>query len=415
MNKIRSILLLSLSLLTAGFLFAQTEVETLNRNLTAGSAVLMDYQTGRILYERDGNRPIPPASMTKVMTLYLTYDAIRDGRLNKEDVITIDEAGSSFSRPPFSSLMLLEEGQRVSVLDLMKGVAVDSGNDAAYALAEILGPGKREFVNKMNAKARKLGLSSARFADPDGWSEFNIISPRDYAVLARSYIRDYPEALKELHSVPFMVYPLPGNLPEGVDFRIKVPRRKDNTNLLLGRYEGIDGLKTGYIDQSGFNFTGTASRDGRRLIAVLMGIRTESYYQGIRRRAEETEMLLDYGFSRYLPRELKAPSLPEVRVWYSREKSITPVLKNLPEVLLAEDETDSVYSMLHVDENMTAPLKEGTVVGRADYYLGGYLLGSSELCVPADIDKGNFLYILRDRIIQWTAPVREKLFTFIEP
>jgi len=407
MNNNKIIYLIFLIFSCFGTLYAQSSEEELNTKLKASSAVLMDYQTGRILFEREGNIPRPPASMAKVMTLFLTYDAIRKGELRKDDIITIDEQGSSFSRPPFSSLMLLEEGQRVSVLDLMKGVAVDSGNDAAYALADILGPGKDAFVNKMNAKARDLNLHNARFVDPDGWSEFNMISPREYAVLARSYIQEYPEALKELHSVPFLVYPLPENLPEGEDFKIKVPRRKRNTNILLGRYDGIDGLKTGYIDESGFNFTGTASRNGWRLIAVIMGVHTDSYYQGIRERAFETKNLLDYGYSHFSPLFLSSPEFPKVRIWYSHQKYLTPVVDKTPEVLLADDELSGIYNRIQLDQNISAPMNKGSVIGRVDYFLGETLLGSSDILIPEAVLKGNLFDRIRDSLILLWHQVRE--------
>ncbi|MDC7240632.1 MAG: serine hydrolase, partial [Spirochaetales bacterium] len=201
-------------------------------SFTAEAALLMDFDTGRVLFEKNGDRRIPPASMTKVMTLFLCYDALAEGELSRDRMITIDEAGSSFSRPPRSSIMGLEEGQVVSVLDIMKGLAVSSGNDAAYAIADLLG-GEDAFVDKMNAKADSLGLTVTRFVDPDGWSRYNMVTPEEFAKLARAYITTYPEALDELHSVPFMVYPLPENMPEGIDFRNQVPRKKENTNWLL--------------------------------------------------------------------------------------------------------------------------------------------------------------------------------------
>ncbi|QEN07599.1 D-alanyl-D-alanine carboxypeptidase [Oceanispirochaeta crateris] len=383
-------------------LFADSKAqEDLEQELTAQAAVLMDFNTGRILFEKNGNQVIPPASMTKVMTLFLTYEALEEGRIHKEDLITIDEAGSSFSRPPFSSLMLLEEGQQVTVLDLMKGLAVASGNDAAYALAHILGPGKEAFVDKMNAKARELGLKNTRFVDPDGWSEFDAVSPLDFASLGRAYIQEYPEALVELHSLQFIVYPLPENLPDNVDFRIQVPRKKLNTNILLGKYEGLDGLKTGYIDESGFNFTGTAFRGGQRLIAVIMGIHSESYYQGIRRRADETELLLDYGFNEFYPQFPKAPELQNLRVWFSRDEYIQPQVSEGPAVMMRKDEMNSVYSQIHINDDLKAPISAGTGIGRVDYYLEGTFLGSSDVQISHDVEEGSIYQRVRDSLIRW--------------
>ncbi|MBF9016049.1 MULTISPECIES: D-alanyl-D-alanine carboxypeptidase family protein [unclassified Oceanispirochaeta] len=396
MTKQKTILLiLIISFLTAG-LTAQTEVAP---ELTASSALLMDFDSGRILYEKNSQVRISPASMTKVMTLLLCYDALAAGELKREDIITIDEAGSSFSRPPFSSLMLLEEGQEVSVLGIMKGLAISSGNDAAYAIAHILGPGKRAFVDKMNARARSIGMKSTVFVDPDGWSEYNLVTAEDYALLAREYISLYPEALNELHSQLFMVYPLPENMPEGREFRIQVPRKKKNTNLLLGRVGGVDGLKTGYIDESGFNFTGTALRDGQRIISIIMGVFTDSYYQGIRLRAEESEKLINYGFYNYHYRSLPGIDFDEIRVWYGNSQFVQPVLSEVDEIVLGDDELLQVTSNVTLQDEIHAPLAVNAVIGSVDYYLGSVLLTSADVILPQGLEKGAWYKRIRDFLI----------------
>ena len=391
-----------MSLLLGAGLFAQEAP-----SFTAEAAVLMDYETGRILFDKNSDRRIPPASMTKVMTLLLCYDALASGELSRDQMITIDEAGSSFSRPPFSSLMLLEEGQVVSVLDLMKGLAVSSGNDAAYALAELIGPGETAFVEKMNAKAEELGLKVTRFVDPDGWSRYNMVTPEEFAELARYYIATYPEALAELHSVPFMVYPLPENMPEGREFKIQVPRKKENTNLLLKwGVDGVDGLKTGYIDQSGFNFTGTALREDSRLIAVIMGVHTDTYYQGLQTRAKETENLLEYGFENYRRIEMPRSDIEEQRVWFSSEKFASPEEAELPSVLLKDDEIDSVRIEITLEDDIIAPLKAGAVIGRAEYYLDDFHLAGTEIVLPEGLDKGPWYRRFQDWIIRSWADLK---------
>jgi D-alanyl-D-alanine carboxypeptidase (penicillin-binding protein 5/6) len=408
----RILLTLLLSFLTAPLLFSQSDKKTaggeplsereiLDSELSAASFALMDFATGRILAERNARQPIPPASMTKVMTLFLCYEALDQGVIARDPMVTIDEAGSSFSRPPFSSLMLLEEGQVVSFLDLMKGLAVSSGNDAAYAIAEILGPGRKAFVDKMNAKVRELNLENTVFVDPDGWSKYDRTNARDYARLARAYIENYPEALEELHSVPFLVYPLPENMPDGIDFRIQVPRKKKNTNLLLGRVDGVDGLKTGYVDESGFNFTATAQRDDVRLIAVIMGVHTESYYQGIRRRARESEILLEYGYANYGIQELEAPQFPPQRVWYSADELLTPVAADVPKVLLTDGEASGIYTRIRMKDRHIAPLDEDYSLGEVEYYMGDTLLGRSEIRFQGPVEEGSLIQRIRDRIRLW--------------
>lgn len=394
MNK-PTILLSLICLLFAPSLFAGSAPP----ELTASSALLMDYDSGRILYEKNSLDRISPASMTKLMTLMLCYDAISAGELDKDDLIIIDEAGSSFSRPPFSSLMLLEEGQQLSILDLMKGVAIASGNDAAYALAEILGPGKRAFVDKMNGKARSLGMDSTVFVDPDGWSEYNLVTARDYAILAREYIRQYPEALTELHSIPFLVYPLPENMPEGVDFRIQVPRKKTNTNRLLGQVEGVDGLKTGYIDQSGFNFTATALRGKQRVITIIMGVHTDSYYRGILTRAEESARLIEYGYDNFHYQSLPVIESTAVRVWYGDMDSVVPVMTGVDQFVLSDEEYSRLRSERSLPVEIMAPQEAGTILGQVDYYLDDELLTSRDLVLSDSLKKGPWYSRLRDSLI----------------
>lgn len=396
MTKRKNLLLLSLLIFFIVSLSAQSETAP---ELTASSALLMDFDSGRILYEKNSGERLSPASMTKVMTLLLCYDAIAAGELNKEDIITIDESGSSFSRPPFSSLMLLEEGQEVSFLDIMKGLAISSGNDAAYAVAAILGPGKRAFVDKMNARARSLGMKSSVFVDPDGWSEYNLVTAQDYALLAREYITLYPQALEELHSQPFMVYPLPQNMPEDLEFRIQVPRKKKNTNLLLGRVEGVDGLKTGYIDESGFNFTGTALRDGQRLISVIMGVYTDTYYQGLRLRAEESERLINYGFDHYQYKKLPEIEFEEIRVWYGEIQTVIPELSDIEELVLSDDELLKIQTSVTMENEIFAPQERGAVIGSVDYYLDSQILASTDIIIPEVLNKGPWYMRFRDFLI----------------
>ncbi|MDC7235834.1 MAG: D-alanyl-D-alanine carboxypeptidase [Spirochaetales bacterium] len=398
-------------LIVAFILFLSTGLSAQNSSagvepprLSALSALLVDYDTGRILYGKNQDKRIPPASMTKVMTLLLCYDAIAAGELSKDQIVTIDEKGSSFSRPPFSSLMLLEEGQEVSVLDLMKGLAISSGNDAAYAIAGLLGPDLRSFIDKMNERAWSLGMDSTVFVDPDGWSKFNMVTAEDFALLARAYISLYPEALEELHSQEFMVYPLPQNMPEGKTFRIEVPRKKRNTNLLLGRVDGVDGLKTGYIDESGFNFTGTAIRDGQRLISIIMGIRTDTYYQGLQLRAKESEMLLEYGFSNFSYHPFPEIQVDEVKAWYGDVPAVLPVPEYPAEMVLSREELERIESRIALADEVFAPLSAGTKLGSVEYYLDGVLLDTGEIVLAEDLNQGAWYSRLRDFFtLQWRA------------
>ncbi len=415
--KIRPGLFLLLLFLGGAGLFPQTlreKKEDLNLRLSARAALLMDYDTGRVLYEKNGNAPLPPASMTKVMTLFLVYDKLAEGLIQREEKIKIDAIGSSFSRPPGSSLMNLEEGQEVSILELMRGLAIASGNDAAYALANYLGPGVTAFVTQMNEKATFLGLQTTYFVDPDGLSASNKVTPWEFAVLARAYIQNYPEALGELHSIPTMAYPLTHNLVDpNKNYRISTARVKRNTNRLLGNYEGIDGLKTGYTGASGFNFTATASRGSIRLISVVMGIYSPGNYGlGLTSRADQARILLDFGFDNYQEEALPPPMIPEIRVFYGREKTLRPVATAPPQILINQGEVQEIYTLIQLRNTPQAPLDEGELLGEVEYFLGNISLGSSPLVAPRTIRRGGPLRFFEDLFLslQWSKKERRVIF-----
>ena len=237
----------------------------------AQSAVLMDGLTGQVLYEQNPNLRIPPASFVKVMTLYVVYDAIRAGQLKMDDMVTVSEKAWRMQ----GSKMFIKVGERVKVEDLMKGVAIASGNDACIALAEHLSGSEEAFVSKMNEKAKLLGLKDSQFKNSDGMpADGQYITAMDMAILSKRYMEDHPEALV-LHSTVEFEY-------NGI--------RQGNRNTLLQKNIGVDGLKTGHVEESGYHLTATAKREGQRMIAVVMGC------DRVRKRAPEAQKLLEYGF-----------------------------------------------------------------------------------------------------------------------
>ena len=216
----------------------------------AESAVLMDGLTGQVLYEQNPNLKIPPASFVKVMTLYLVYDAIRAGQVKIDDLVTVSERAWKRAWKTDSSKMFIKVGERVKVEDLMKGVAIASGNDACVALAEHLSGSEEAFVSKMNEKAKLLGLNDTQFKNSDGMpADGQHITAMDMANLSRRYIADHPEALV-LHSTVEFEY-------NGI--------RQGNRNTLLQKNIGVDGLKTGHIRESGYHLAATAKRDGQKM------------------------------------------------------------------------------------------------------------------------------------------------------
>ncbi|MBI9098036.1 MAG: D-alanyl-D-alanine carboxypeptidase [Spirochaetaceae bacterium] len=366
-------------------------------DLIASSAILYDYTTGRVLYEKEADEIIAPASMTKLISLYLGWQYLEEGRISRSDLVDITAEGSSFSRPPGSSLMLLEEGQRVTFLDLLKGLAISSGNDAAYALAHEISGSAQVFVKEMNQLVQSKGYSSMYFSDPDGWSDENRITAREYAAFSADYIRTFPDALEEIHSQEYFVYPKEENLPP-LGGRILTPRNKKNTNILLGEVEGVDGLKTGYIDESGFNFTATAKRNDSRFIAVVLGIKNVPYFEGIEIRAEEAKDLLEFGFRNYKTIYPEIPQIDELILWEGEEDFLPVQMVGSPVYTLSIDEMPRFTSVLTLPDEVTAPVSEGDILGYVQYKTDGGELDAFPIVASETVEKGSLFKVLWHRV-----------------
>jgi len=247
-------------------------------HVQARSALVADCATGEVLYVQDPHVRIAPASITKLMTLRLALRAVRAGDLTWEEEVPISERAAA-DHPDFlgASCMYLRAGDRATVGDLLKGVAVPSACDAAMALAEHLSGSAGAFVEQMNREAERLGMRHTRFVDPHGLSAENRTTAADLLLLARRYVLEEPDALARLHSLSWVVY------------RGRVLRA---TNLLLGRYPGVDGLKTGFLEEAGYHQITTAVRGGHRLIGIVLGTASK------RARRDESAALLNLGFGR---------------------------------------------------------------------------------------------------------------------
>lgn len=371
-------------------------------DLRAGSALLYDYSTGRILFEKNADQSIPPASMTKLITLYLGWEYLENGG-DPSEKVEITSTGSAFSRPEGSSLMLLEEGQHVSFLDIMKGLAIASGNDAAYALAEHISGSPDLFVGEMNRLMERLGYGNMHFVDPDGWSAGNRVTAREYASFSAHYINRFPHSLSLVHSNEYFSYPLSENLPDQGG-RILTPRKKKNTNILLGEVEGVDGLKTGYIDESGFNFTATAKRGNSRYIAVIMGILDVSYFEGIELRAKEAEELLEYGFRNYKTLSPALPLFDEIPLWEGADDVVAVEAVGEPLFTLSVDEMPSFAREIDIPEELTAPLTAGQEIGSVRYSADGVVLASFPVVTSMEAEKGNIFKVLWHKILRLFNP-----------
>ncbi|MBN2437669.1 MAG: D-alanyl-D-alanine carboxypeptidase [Deltaproteobacteria bacterium] len=239
--------------------------------LAVRSAILMDMTTGRILFTHNADDPLPPASITKVLSLYLADEAIRNGKVRPTDPVRISRKAGQTG----GSRMFIQAGSEIPLKELLKGMAVVSANDASVAVAEYIGGNVEEFVEQMNRKARELGMNRSFFKNPNGLpARGQLTTARDVMILAKDYLRRFPESL-DLHSQQYYTHR-------------DITQR--NRNSLLRNYPDADGLKTGWIAKAGYHIVATAKRGNTRLIAVVMGAKTYEI------RARETEKLLDEGF-----------------------------------------------------------------------------------------------------------------------
>ncbi len=307
----------------------------------AKSAVLMDALTGQILYEQEPHLKIPPASFVKILTLYLVFDAIRAGQLKMDEMVTVSEKAWRTQ----GSKMFIKVGERVRVEDLIKGVAIASGNDACVALAEHLAGSEEVFVSKMNEKAKLLGLKESQFKNSHGMpDEEQYTTAMDMAILAKRYLEDHPESLS-FHSQTEFEY-------NGI--------RQGNRNTLLGKNLGVDGLKTGHIEESGYHLLATAKRNGQRMIAVVMGC------DRVRKRGPEAEKLLEYGFKNFSTVEVvkKGATFGPVKVKRGKVREILLTSEEDGRVTVPKGKESLVSAVPQLPPFVIAPIQKGQRVAK---------------------------------------------------
>ena len=364
--------------------------------LNARSAILIEALTGAVLYESHADDRIPPASLTKLMTLHLALREVEEGRLNPSEVLVPGPDAWARNMPPRSSVMFLGPNQKLTVSQLLTGLVVDSGNDAAVEVAERVAGSVPAFVDMMNREAARLGYPDMHFEDPAGINASNTITARDYADFSRKFLFAHPDALKELFSVREFTYPLPGNLTGG---NREKPVTQSNRNVLLGKYAGADGLKTGYIDESGYNLAATAERAGMRLISVILGVPDTAATSGSVLRAVESAALLDYGFSTFMTVRAAFEEPVPAHVWKGRERTVVLSASPRPIVAVRKDQTASVRAEVLQTFDVEAPVRAGQVLGAIVVTLGGTELARFPLRAGADVDRGGLVRRIVDSIV----------------
>lgn len=333
----------------------------------ASSAIIMERDTGEVLYEKNSEESLPPASMTKIMTMLLIMEAIDKKQLKYEDMIRASENAASMG----GSQIFLEPGEEMSVQDMLKGIAVASGNDASVAMAEHLGGTEAGFADMMNEKAKELGLEKTHFSNSNGLPiENHYTSAHDLAVIAKELLKYeditkftgiYEDYLRQDTDNPFWLV---------------------NTNKLVRFYPGVDGLKTGFTKEAKYGLTATAEKDGMRIIAVVMGSPTPK-----ERNADVTTML-DFAFSQYKTHKLheRNEAVGEVKISKGQQKNVKAVTGESISILTKKTESiDQVVEKIELNENMKAPILKGDEIGTLIVENGGKVVSETPLVAEDEV------------------------------
>ncbi|MCU6710099.1 D-alanyl-D-alanine carboxypeptidase [Paenibacillus sp. J5C_2022] len=344
---------------------------------SARSAILMDADSGTVIFERNSHDKLPPASITKIMTMLLIMEALEDGKIKLTDMVRTSEYAASMG----GSQIFLEQGEEMSVEDMLKGIALASGNDASVAMAEKLAGTEQNFVTMMNARAAELGMKDTRFANANGLPvENHFSSAHDIAIMSREllkfadvtkYTGQYQDYLRKTSDKPFWLV---------------------NTNKLVRFYTGADGLKTGYTSEAKYCLSATAKRDGLRVIAVVMGEPTT------KQRNNEVSAMLDYTFSQYMnyPIVKQGDELGSLRIEKGMDAELKLIADRPYSVLLRKGgSAEDIRHELVMDGALKAPVKEGQSIGKLIVYQGDEMLKEYELTAPASVKKATWWRLLK--------------------
>lgn len=333
---------------------------------SAKNVLVMDYETGQYLYTKDHQKMIPPASMSKLMTIYMIFEKLKDGSLSLDDTFTVSEnAWRKGGAASGSSTMFLKIGEKVPVRDLIQGIIIQSGNDACIVAAENLSGSEEDFAADMQKKARQLGLKHSSFANATGWPHPDqLMSVEDLARLARVIISEFPEFY---HIFSEHTY-THNNIKQG------------NRNPLLYSMPYADGLKTGHTEEAGFCLVASAKKDNRRLISVMAGLKSN------KERSEEAEKLISWGFREFSNYTLfkKNQVIAEIPVWLGSENNINLVVDRDVRRTLKKSSVNKVKMTAVYDKPVTAPIKKGDRLGTIKVDIPGQ--GDFEIPLTADRD-----------------------------
>ena len=361
---LKSKLLFSVALIGGfmGVVSGAKAIETKARNM-----ILMDYETGQYLYTKDAEKMIPPASMSKLMTVYILFSKLGDGSLSLDDTFTVSEnAWRKGGAASGGSTMFLALGSKVRVEDLLKGIIIQSGNDACIVAAENLAGSEEDFADMMNKKAKEIGLNNSHFENATGLPHpDHRMSVEDLAKLSRRIISEYPQYY-HLFSQKEFVY---NNIRQG------------NRNPLLYNMPYADGLKTGHTEEAGFCLTASAKKGDRRLISVMTGLGS------MKERSEEADKIMSWGFREFDNYTIlkKGSKVADIPVWYGVSKDVPMIVSEDVVRTLKKSKADDVKLIASYDKPVKAPVKAGQQLGVVKVELPGQDTLEVPLVAAADV------------------------------
>lgn len=341
--------------------------------IAASGYILMNYDSGKVLAENNADVKLAPASLTKIMSVYVVFREISNGHLHLDDLVTISQ--KAWQTP--GSRMFIEVGNQVKVQDLLLGVIIQSGNDASVALAEHIAGDETTFADMMNQHAERLGMKNSHFEDSNGLPVDNhYTTARDLAILTQALIKEFPDYYRWFSQKEFTF----NNIVQ------------HNRNQLLSRDQTVDGVKTGFTDAAGYCLVASALRNDMRLISVVMGASSPNA------RANENQNLLNYGFRFFEAHKLYQgkTSLAEARVWKGDTKNLQLGLAEDLYVTIPRSHYADLKAVITIDKKITAPVKEGTKLGTVNVTIKNEVVANKDLIALKSVEQGNIFQRLYD-------------------
>lgn len=362
------LLFVSVLWLTSQSLYAAPHPVPQSPELAATSYILMDYGSGQVLAEKDPDKRVEPASITKLMTAYLVDKAVASGDISLTDMVTVSEKAWRMK----GSKMFIEVGKQVSVDELIKGMVIQSGNDATVALAEHIAGTESAFTEYMNHQAGLLGMKNTHFQNATGWPHQDHYSTaRDIAILSQAIIRDFPQSYRYYREKEYTFNDI----------------RQFNRNRLLWRDDSVDGLKTGHTEAAGYCLVSSAKRESMRLISVVLGTDSD------KARTQNSQTLLNYGFRFFETQKLYAANevLKKSRVWYGDKEQVPLGVQQDIFVTIARGRYKDLDASIEIDQKITAPIALGQELGLLKIRLDDEVIVAQPLVAMQAVNDGGIV------------------------